>query len=192
MPRPRTFDDAEVIEAAMQTFWARGYEGTSAEELCRRTGLGRGSLYNAFGAKQSLYEEAVRRYADATFDDLLAALERPGPVKERLRTFMYGVIDADVVDADHRGCLVVNAAVEVSARSDVIRDVIRRQSSRMESTLCGVLLIAQRAGEISAGADPLRATRTILAVLNGLRVLGKIATDRAVLTDAVDGVLATL
>ncbi|MGI5469302.1 TetR/AcrR family transcriptional regulator [Streptomyces sp. CA-132043] len=192
MPRPRTFDDTEVIEAAMHAFWDRGYEATSADELCRRTGLGRGSLYNAFGTKQSLYEEAVRRYADITFQNLLTALERPGPLKERLRAFMYGVIDTDVVDADHRGCLVVNAAVEVSPRNEGVREIIRRQSARMETTLCGVLVIAQRAGEVSADTDPLRATRTILTVLNGLRVLGKVATERDALTDAVDGVLATL
>ncbi|MEX0633668.1 TetR/AcrR family transcriptional regulator [Serratia ureilytica] len=48
----------------MDVFWTNGYEASSTQELCERTGLGRGSLYHAFGSKQNLYEQALRRYQE--------------------------------------------------------------------------------------------------------------------------------
>ena len=62
--RPKEYDDSAVIDAAMDVFWTNGYEDSSTQELCERTGLGRGSLYHAFGSKQNLYEQALRRYQE--------------------------------------------------------------------------------------------------------------------------------
>ena len=52
--RPRQFEDKEIIDAAVAVFSTNGYAGTSAQNLCDSTGLGRGSLYNAFGSKQAI------------------------------------------------------------------------------------------------------------------------------------------
>ncbi len=66
--RPREFDDSAVIDAAMDVFWTHGYEGTSAQALVDGTGLGRGSLYNAFGNKLNLCEEVIVEYVDRTLE----------------------------------------------------------------------------------------------------------------------------
>ena len=49
MARPRTFDEQEVVAAARDEFWERGYAATSVDDLTAATGLGKGSLYGAFG-----------------------------------------------------------------------------------------------------------------------------------------------
>ena len=54
MARPRTFDEAKILTAAVDAFWVRGYEGTSTRDLVQCTGLNQPSLYNAFGDKRSL------------------------------------------------------------------------------------------------------------------------------------------
>ena len=66
-----------IADAAMQVFWRRGYAATSVQDLVDGTGLGRGSLYNAFGSKQGLYEAALRRYHELTAANL-DLLARPG------------------------------------------------------------------------------------------------------------------
>lgn len=53
MARPRTFDDDEVIDRAMERFWTHGYTDTSPAQLADATGIGKGSLYNAFGSKRA-------------------------------------------------------------------------------------------------------------------------------------------
>jgi len=109
MARPREFSDDDVVNAAMELFWLKGYEATSTQDLCEHTGLGRGSLYNAFGSKHELYTQALRRYAEVGFQAQVEILGRPGTAKDRLRAFMNKVIDCDLADPDHRGCLSVNA-----------------------------------------------------------------------------------
>jgi hypothetical protein len=52
MPRAKEFDPDDVLEQAMELFWAQGYEATSAQDLVDRTGLNRSSLYNTFGCKE--------------------------------------------------------------------------------------------------------------------------------------------
>jgi TetR/AcrR family transcriptional regulator, transcriptional repressor for nem operon len=68
MVRPREFDEAMVLEAAMNCFWAQGFGQTSVRDLAERMGITGASLYNAFGDKRSLYRQAFVHYGpDPTF-----------------------------------------------------------------------------------------------------------------------------
>ncbi len=60
--RPREFDVEQVLDAAMKAFWANGYESTSLADLVSVTGLHKGSLYQAFGDKHSLFIQTLNRY----------------------------------------------------------------------------------------------------------------------------------
>ena len=84
--RTKDFEPDEVADAAMQVFWRRGYAATSVQDLVDGTGLGRGSLYNAFGSKQGLYEAALRRYHALTAANL-DLLARPGNARERIDVY---------------------------------------------------------------------------------------------------------
>lgn len=54
MARPRQFDQVQLLEAAVQCFWDRGYAATSVQDLVRGSGVTAASLYNAFGDKRAL------------------------------------------------------------------------------------------------------------------------------------------
>ena len=64
--RPRQFDEEQVLDAAMKAFWANGYEATSLADLVSVTGLHKGSLYQAFGDKHSLFVQTLNRYLQNT------------------------------------------------------------------------------------------------------------------------------
>ena len=102
--RPKEYDDTAVIDAAMDVFWTNGYEASSTQELCERTGLGRGSLYHAFGNKQALYEQALRRYQELGIQAQTAILNGPGSVKERLRGLLEWGVSANL-ENPNRGCM---------------------------------------------------------------------------------------
>ena len=78
MARPREFED-HVLDAAIQCFWAHGYEATSVRDLADSMGIGGASLYNAFGDKRSLFRRALDRYADQSFRDRVKRLEGLAP-----------------------------------------------------------------------------------------------------------------
>ena len=77
MARPRTFDEHEVVAAARDEFWERGYAATSVDDLTAATGLGKGSLYGAFGDKHTLYLRALDDYISSSLEDVRASLRNP-------------------------------------------------------------------------------------------------------------------
>ncbi|MEV0350056.1 TetR/AcrR family transcriptional regulator [Nonomuraea sp. NPDC050680] len=194
MGRPREFSDHAVVDAAMEVFWEKGYEAATTQDLCDRTGLGRGSLYNAFGSKHRLYEEAIRRYAATRADAQLAILADPeaGSVRERLRELMLGVIEADMADPGRRGCLALNAATEPSGRTEAVAALVRRQFADLEQAICHLVTLGQRTGELPADRAPLQVARTFQSAYYGLRVLAKVTDDRNALLDVMEGALAAL
>ena len=56
------FDEDQVLERAMNVFWALGYEGAGIADLEKATELGRQSLYGAFGSKRELFGRVVEFY----------------------------------------------------------------------------------------------------------------------------------
>ncbi|MBW4717989.1 TetR/AcrR family transcriptional regulator [Saccharothrix obliqua] len=192
MGRPRKFDEEVAVEAALEVFWAKGFEATSTEDLCARTGLGRGSLYNTFRSKANLYQQALRRYAELGHAAQAEILHGPGSAKERLRALLTAVIDHDLNDPEHRGCLAVNAASDAAGRTDEVAAEVRTQFTRIEGMLHDVILAGQRAGEITTDRDARQLARSFLAGYYGLRVLAKVVHDRAALVDVLEGTLAAL
>ena len=65
MARPREFDEAAAMDAAIDHFWHRGYEATSVRDLAACMGISSPSLYNSFGNKRELFALALERYLDA-------------------------------------------------------------------------------------------------------------------------------
>ena len=59
--RPREFDTDAALDGAIGVFREHGFEGSSAQMLVDAMGIGRQSLYAAFGDKWQLYRSAVRR-----------------------------------------------------------------------------------------------------------------------------------
>jgi TetR/AcrR family transcriptional regulator, transcriptional repressor for nem operon len=192
MPRPKGFDPDQAIDAAMQAFWAKGYAATSAQDLVGSTGLGRGSLYNAFSSKHHLFQEALRRYEERWTARQEEVLEGPGSVREAIREVLLTVVDEELAgDEGPRGCLAVNAAVELAGRDSEVTAQVRRIFTRVEDALYSAIERAQRDGEIDPDRDARALAQFILNTMYGLRVLGKTA-DRGTLTGIVDSVLRAL
>lgn len=192
MARPRKFDETHVLTAAMETFWRRGYEATSTRDLSGSTGLGQSSLYNAFGDKRELYLRALRHYYETYTAEQTAFLDRPGPVKDRLRDLMVRALDADLSDPDASGCFSINASVEKAHADDDVREEVRRHFTTVERALAEAIARGQRSGEISPERDAGTLARQVLSTYYGLRVLARIQKDRNALLSVVESAVSTL
>jgi AcrR family transcriptional regulator len=190
--RPREFDDKAVIEAAMDVFWSNGYDGSSAQQLCERTGLGRGSLYNAFGSKLGLYHEALTRYQELGIEIQSKILNDSGTIKERLRTLMQWGIEGDLDPIKRRGCMALFAALERSGKDPMVEQISRVYVNRLEQVLCHLFAVGQRNGEFASERPALSLARAFLGSYYGLRLLGRSMPERAFLEDVMEGTLAQL
>src|SRR5919199_2717403 len=98
----------------MTVFWQRGYADASLDLLSAATGLGRGSLYGAFGGKDELFRQALNRYSatyGADYEEALAA--HPGDPVRSVEAF-FGVTLARVADPTvPGGCLIAQSATQL-------------------------------------------------------------------------------
>ncbi|MFJ9809732.1 TetR/AcrR family transcriptional regulator [Streptomyces sp. NPDC101158] len=189
-PRPRGFDLDHALDAAMATFWDKGYAGTSAQDLVDSTGLGRGSLYNTFSSKRGLFEAALRRYDSEWTSRVTRLLEEgEGPARERIRSVLLSVVDEETTETpEHRGCLVVNTAMEMAGQDPEITEHVRDTFTRMQTALRVSIEQGQRDGSMPRDQEPRTLAVFLLNSMYGLRVLGKVG-DRATLTSLVDQIL---
>ena len=192
MARPREFAVDTVLERAMNVFWAKGYEAASLDDLCAATGLGRSSLYAAFGDKQELLLRTLDRYEKQGIARITAALGRPVPVREAIAGFIDELIDRIVVGPGRRGCFVGNCAAELSRRDRKVATRVRRSMKCVEATFRVALVRARKRGEIGPDADVDALACFLVAGIQGLRLVGKANPDRAALKDIASVMLRCL
>ena len=127
MARPRTFDEQEVVAAARDEFWERGYAATSVDDLTAATGLGKGSLYGAFGDKHNLYLRALDDYISSSLGDVRASLRNPSlTAYDRLASHIRGQAKVLAADKGRRGCLMAKSAAELGATDDAVEQKVER------------------------------------------------------------------
>src|SRR6201986_1665037 len=51
---------AAIVDAAMEEFVARGFAGTRLDDIARRAGVSKGTIYLHFKDKESMFEELIR------------------------------------------------------------------------------------------------------------------------------------
>ncbi len=190
MGRPRTFDQAEVLERAVGLFLEKGYEGTSVPDLLDRTGICRQSLYNAFGDKRGLYLAALERWGRREVDAKIQLLEASGSPLENLRTVIRGwAALATQCPGDH--CLTVVGIVENRDDPEALAEV-ERQVDRLEAGFRKTLERARQAGELQPNASPARLSRILTATCYGLGLLSRLPGSGARIGDAVSVLLGLI
>jgi len=174
MARPRSFDDGEVLRAARDQFWSTGYAAARVDDIAAATGLGKGSLYGAFGDKHQLFLRTFDDHCAGLVETVRRALDGPDArAHERLRTHVLAVADATASDVCLRGCLLAKGTAELSERDPAVAATARRTFAAIEELISSCIAGAQRAGDIEQDADPDRLAGLLLAVLRGIEALGK-------------------
>ena len=191
MARPREFDETTVLEAAMNCFWAQGFEQTSVRDLAQRMGITSASLYNAFGDKRSLYRRAFVHYLAQTVRDRVARLEKLAPAMA-LANFFDEIIERSVDDQQRRGCMLVNAALELAPYDPEFQHLVAEEMMFIEAFFRRCVEAGQKDGSIAATRPAGEVAQLLLSVLLGIRVLARSRPLREVMEGAVNGVLALL
>ncbi len=167
--RPRKFDEDQVLDAAMQAFWARGYEATSMADLMAATGLHKGSLYQAFGDKHALFLSALSRYLENMRHQKNALLNGADTPLGGLKAVVHGMVD--IVDGDSacpKGCMAVNALVELAPHDPDVQTIMVNHMQIMRGSMEDVIRRGQAAGEVRDDRPAEVITSLIMTFMAGL------------------------
>jgi len=192
MPRPKSFDEGAVLDQAVQLFQERGYDGTSLADLELHLGLGRQSLYNTFGDKQTLFLKALERYQRAVAAGALAQLNAPGAGLAAIRSFFESSVKSLTGPGPRRACLVANTILERGSQDPDALLRCNHARAELERVLRRALAQAKSRGEVAQDLD-VEATATLLVIQNyGLNVLAKTGATAEELHAAVEVLFAGL
>jgi TetR/AcrR family transcriptional repressor of nem operon len=192
MARKREFDADEALEKALEVFHRQGFAATSMQDLVDAMGIGRGSLYEAFGSKEELFARALRRYAERSLDGMLTCLLAQDDPVRGIGDLLHKIVDTHATNRERSGCMVVNTIVELAPQDPAFADIFRSVWSRLESALETALARAQAQGRIPPDRSPRALARFLAGTIQGLAVRGKYDPDRQGLTDVADTALAAL
>lgn len=191
MARPREFDEEVVLGAAVECFWNRGFEGTSIRELIEATGLTGASLYNAFGDKRALFRVALDHYVEDSIGERISRCEAMPP-REGISAFFDEILTRSLNDHKHKGCMLVNSALEVAPHDSEFRKIIAGVLTRIEIFFLKCIEAGQADGTIMRSMPARDIARHLLGVLIGVRVLARVRPERALLEGAIAPALALL
>ncbi|MDA2813304.1 TetR/AcrR family transcriptional regulator [Nocardiopsis sp. RSe5-2] len=192
MARPRAFDEKQVLDAVRDQFWDAGYAATSLEDLMRVSGLGKGSLYAAFGDKRQLFLRALRSYTDESHGRLREALTEAPRALDALRALLEAPVDDAMGEGVRRGCLMANSTSELGNADPEVLDHAHRTYETSTALIGDCVARAQREGDVSAEADPTELARALLAAQQGLVFMSRTGMDAATLAATARSLAAQL
>ncbi|MGV9806697.1 TetR/AcrR family transcriptional regulator [Micromonospora chersina] len=192
MARTREFDLDAAVDAAMEVFRRKGYEGASMRDLAEATGLGSGSLYAAFGSKDGLYLAALDRYRQRYAAPLVETLRAGSDAREVIHEVFVGVVDDIAGDGRRLACLIVGASMERAQHDLRVVDRLRSTTQSIELALYDLLAEGQLRGQIPADRSASDLASFLVTSLQGLRVMGAINPDRAALMRSAEVALSCL
>jgi len=187
----RRFDETVVLDAAMNRFWAQGYKLTSVRDLAANMGITGASLYNAFGDKRSLYRRALDHYVEHSVRDRIRRLGALPPLPA-IQAFFDEIIERSMSDAECRGCLLVNAAMEEAPYDAEFRAAVLQEVGSIRAFFQGCVTAGQKDGTITASGSAEALAALLLSTLLGLRVMARTHRQRDVLEAPVNGMLGLL
>ncbi|SDK35895.1 TetR/AcrR family transcriptional regulator [Nonomuraea jiangxiensis] len=186
----RQFDEKQTLGRVRDVFWAKGYGATSMQDLATASGVQRGSLYNAYRDKETLFLRAYEGYADDMRGDVADALAHPD-ARHALLDFFDLTITSMTAGVPTRGCLTTKTAVDTKAEGEAIRAALRGLLDELERLLRDRLSAEEARARLTI--PPAEAARVLITMTRGIVVMERVYQDadrlRATASALIDALL---
>jgi AcrR family transcriptional regulator len=185
----RQFEEEAVLARAMDVFWAKGLANTTMQDLAEATGVQRGSLYNAYGDKDTLFLKVFDVYRESYLAKVAEALDKPR-LRDALRAFFSYVIASITTGEPTRGCLSTKTALGAQVLEPPLQAALQHLLDRTEALLYERIARATEANDLAIA--PRQAARLIVTLTRGLVVIERIYGDEKRMRAAGDALVTTL
>ncbi|QBP90630.1 TetR/AcrR family transcriptional regulator [Bacillus mycoides] len=192
MARTREFDEDQVLDAAMQLFWEKGYEATSLSDLTSRMGIQRPSIYSTFGDKKELFEAALRRYTMSRASDIRNRLQSHSSVKEAFSIFFADVVNEEYAGNLSKGCFCINTMVELAPHDERFEILTREHQMYLAVIFQETIERGIQSGELEVNTDAKSLAQALIVSLIGLTVMMKSRPQRSFVDNVIAATLTLL
>lgn len=182
MARPRKFVERDVVSSASEVFVVNGLAATTLDDLVQATGLGKQSLYNAFGGKRELFLRALSEDREEAARAVSEALQHgdASPL-ERIRGHLLRMA-IEFSRSDSRVSLTTRALVESTGEQDQLSAVTKAGIEQLAGIYAHCLEAAQQTGDVPADTNLSSLAMYFVAITRGMELLGRAGVGRAALT----------
>ncbi len=183
--RPLAFNQEQALEAALNVFWSRGYEGTSMAELTEALGINKPSIYAAFGNKEELFRQALARYVSgpAAF---VTEVKKQKTARQVVENFLRQAADFFTNKATPNGCLIVQAALTCGQSSSVIQQELIAYRKSFEEKFAARFDLAKAQGDLPQQVDSKQLAKYIATLHQGMSVQATSGATREELLAVVE------
>jgi len=139
-----------ILEAALDEFSAKGFASARLEDVAKRAGIAKGTIYLYFADKESLFQELIR----AKMVPVVGSLELAFATELPLRTVVEQVVEIFVREVyGTRRKLVIRLMISEGPRFPALAEFYYREVlSRLLKALRGMLRNAHERGELASDA----------------------------------------
>lgn len=192
MVRTREFDPSSALSTVVDLFSSKGYSDTSMDDIVQATGVSRYGIYNTFGNKRELFEQALERYADGMGRQSFLRLLEPDASLAHIRQIFDERIATMCCCSENKGCLFVHTAMQMSPHDPEIQEVLQRLMKRMSKAFSIGLESAKARQEVKSDLDVEAAGEFLTGAVFGLAVLARTGFPQSTLDSFVDNTMASL
>jgi TetR/AcrR family transcriptional regulator, transcriptional repressor for nem operon len=190
MPRTKQFSENDALNTATAVFTRHGYDGTSMAMLTDATGVGKQSLYDAFGDKRQLLSSCLA-YAVQQFKPAAALMNPTLDGRTAIARFFQLLLE-DCANPNDAGCLGSNLLLEKGLSDPDIQTEAVHYWSRSEQALEQALARGKSDGSIVARASAKTLAVALMNWMAGLRVSNRASVDTKQLKATTELFLKTL
>lgn len=154
MARSREFDESVALEKATITFWEKGYEDTSYDDLVASTGVSRYGLYSAFGDKKEFFLKALDHYLEMNRCEMMGSLLSEDASLKEVKAYFRRMEDKDADPKKRVGCMLCNTAIEMAQYDKDAEERVKVIFEELKTFIKKALVTAKSKGELSKAANP--------------------------------------
>ncbi len=143
-----------IMQAAIRLFAERGYERTSITDLARAAGIGKGTIYGYFRAKDEIFLAFCEDEIDYAFGILAEQTDADAPILEQLSTLFLSQFRFVTENREFGRHFIREMAFPHAVSLERSKSLDARYLSAVGAMLEG----ARQRGELRAEADPFLTT----------------------------------
>jgi len=174
----------KILNASIELMTGRGYSATSVDDIIKRAGVAKGSLYHAFKSKEELAIAALEEYLARGYRIIASGpyLGIRDPVEKALAFVDH--IEEKSPELWSHGCLMGSLAIEVADNYPTLMEKIDRLFNQLEGAIAGIFAPALKARDkIQVTAKEL--STHLLAVIEGSIIAAKSHSSQHYLRDGI-------